>query len=753
LQRCQVPSAARWAILILTAAAALWAGRAAVAVEPVPQVAGLPSDAQALLAGYEQKSARLQAEVDRRVAAERDSLIISLQALQDEYTKQAKLDEAVAIRDQLRLIKAPKSPRRTTAIRPPLAMPGAYPGISPAPSFPRYPGLPGIINSYEPSPAPNPLSMVPFRKSPGKVLLIEVTGTTSGTVWGDGEVCTDDSSLGAAAVQFGALKPGEHGMIKVTVEPGKSRYAGFARNGVTSLAWDNSGGGYASLKIEAAPAGAYEACHLPNSETPGVTVYSIEDGKTITLANFVGDTFVFETTGQVNSNLWGTDNYTHDSSLGAAVVHAGVLQAGQTGYVVMEVKSAIPFYRGSTRHGVTSSDWKNAGDYVTLTFQSPIALGQDLAYGDVLNYRPPGSIAIRPASEASSDLFRRSVGQALFFSVVGSTEGYVWGDNPYTDDSSLDVAAVHSGILAPGEHGIIRVDVEPALDTYPGSTQHGVTSQAWTSGGGYVALHLSRVPINFAKPGVGGPRTSVRRRVLPDPGNLTNYAQSVGQSFYFRVTGNTSGPIWGTDVYTHDSSLAAAAVHAGVLQEGESGVVKVTMLPALPQYHGSTNNGVTSGQWDNDGSYVSYQVERADRAQRRGPIMRGLGAREAGGITELQDELLAPGGAAPAAAPQNSSGDTDDRSSSAQSAGKGELPLDPTQDDKRWNEKGGEATIPPGAPLSGSTIKSIAAPIASAPPGGGGVQSPASGTSPAREVPVGQPPASDGAPHAGEPPR
>ena len=151
LQRCQVRPAARWAVLVLTAAAALWAGRAAVGVEPVPQVAGLPSDAQALLAGYEQKSARLQAEVDRQVSAERDALIKSLQALQDDYTKQARLDEAVAIRDQLRLIKAPTMavvgqalvpPGGTgngmPGIRAPQGMPGVYPGM-PRPGTPGYP--------------------------------------------------------------------------------------------------------------------------------------------------------------------------------------------------------------------------------------------------------------------------------------------------------------------------------------------------------------------------------------------------------------------------------------------------------------------------------------------------------------------------------------------------------------------------------------------------------------------------------------
>jgi hypothetical protein len=124
----------------------------------------------------------------------------------------------------------------------------------------------------------------------------------------------------------------------------------------------------------------------------------------------------------------------------------------------------------------------------------------------------------------------------------------------------------------------------------------------------------------------GGPRATVRKRILPDPGSMSNYAQALGQTFYFRVVGSTSGNIWGTDVYTHDSTLAAAAVHAGVLRAGETGVVKVTMMPALANYHGSVNNGVTSGSWTNDGSYVSYKVEKAGAMPPR-----------AGGATRLYD--------------------------------------------------------------------------------------------------------------------
>jgi len=94
---------------------------------------------------------------------------------------------------------------------------------------------------------------------------------------------------------------------------------------------------------------------------------------------------------------------------------------------------------------------------------------------------------------------------------------------------------------------------------------------------------------------------------LPDPGNLTGYRDDAGETFSFQVTGNTEQSVWGTDLYSDDSSLAAAAVHAGVLEDGETGVVTVTILPGEDSYTGSDRNGVTSmdyGSWPG-----SYEVE------------------------------------------------------------------------------------------------------------------------------------------------
>jgi hypothetical protein len=78
------------------------------------------------------------------------------------------------------------------------------------------------------------------------------------------------------------------------------------------------------------------------------------------------------------------------------------------------------------------------------------------------------------------------------------------------------------------------------------------------------------------------------------PATLVDLCKDIGQTYYFRVRGEDEGSVWGTDIYTGDSALAAAAVHAGVVAVGETTVVKITVIEPLSQFQGTTRNGVTT---------------------------------------------------------------------------------------------------------------------------------------------------------------
>ena len=81
----------------------------------------------------------------------------------------------------------------------------------------------------------------------------------------------------------------------------------------------------------------------------------------------------------------------------------------------------------------------------------------------------------------------------------------------------------------------------------------------------------------------------------PDPGSLGEDLPEVGLEILYQLTGSTDGAVWGTDYYTADSHLATVAVHAGVLREGESGVVRVTAADTSNvRFVGTDRNGVQS---------------------------------------------------------------------------------------------------------------------------------------------------------------
>ncbi len=196
------------------------------------------------------------------------------------------------------------------------------------------------------------------------------------------------------------------------------------------------------------------------------------------------------------------------------------------------------------------------------------------------------------------------IGKSFYFQVTGTVAFTVWGTGVYTDDSHLGTAAVHAGVLRAGQKGVVKVTMLAGQAKYAGTTRNGVTShpyQAWNASYRVEAVD-PRVRVKVV--GAGG-------RVLADPGTLSNYQGQVGKVLLIRVTGTTTGNVWGTGVYTDDSTLAAAAVHAGVVGNGKTAVVRVTILAGQNAYQGSARNGVTSQNYGNwDGSFKVEAVKK-----------------------------------------------------------------------------------------------------------------------------------------------
>ena len=176
--------------------------------------------------------------------------------------------------------------------------------------------------------------------------------------------------------------------------------------------------------------------------------------------------------------------------------------------------------------------------------------------------------------------YRSKVGQTFSFRITGKTGQHVWGTNIYTDDSNLAVAAVHAGVIRTGETKIIDIEILPGQLSYQGSRQNGITSQSFGAWAGSYLL-------------IDATHTSARTVIT-----LNTWRQRVGQIFSFVITGSISGCVWGTDIYTDDSDLTVAAVHAGVVNTGETKVVTVKILPGQTRYEGTNRNGVISLSYD-----------------------------------------------------------------------------------------------------------------------------------------------------------
>jgi hypothetical protein len=85
--------------------------------------------------------------------------------------------------------------------------------------------------------------------------------------------------------------------------------------------------------------------------------------------------------------------------------------------------------------------------------------------------------------------------------------------------------------------------------------------------------------------------------------------------------------LWGTEIYTDDSSLCAAAIHAGELGP-EGGRVAVEIRPGEPKYAGSRWHGVRSNSWGSWRRSLEVVEGSGVSARRLPPIRRTLACTE-----------------------------------------------------------------------------------------------------------------------------
>ena len=197
---------------------------------------------------------------------------------------------------------------------------------------------------------------------------------------------------------------------------------------------------------------------------------------------------------------------------------------------------------------------------------------------------------------ANATAFRGRNGARFVYTCPSyGTASNVWGTDIYTDDSSVCTAAVHAGGITIAGGGTVTIEIRPGQQSYRGSTQNGITSASYPAWSGSYVL-VSTTP---ASPGVGvGGATW--------DATAAAFRTYLSARFAYTCPANgKAGAVWGTDVYTDDSSVCTAAVHAGLITVAGGGSVTIVMRPGQTSYKGSTRNGITSspyGSWG--GSFV-----------------------------------------------------------------------------------------------------------------------------------------------------
>jgi hypothetical protein len=71
-----------------------------------------------------------------------------------------------------------------------------------------------------------------------------------------------------------------------------------------------------------------------------------------------------------------------------------------------------------------------------------------------------------------------------------------------------------------------------------------------------------------------------------------------GQTYTFRCPEEgTEQGVYGSDIYTQDSSICTAAVHAGIITLAQGGVVTIEYRPGRATYGSTVRNGIKSRTW------------------------------------------------------------------------------------------------------------------------------------------------------------
>ena len=238
--------------------------------------------------------------------------------------------------------------------------------------------------------------------------------------------------------------------------------------------------------------------NVPPTPTPSPTPF-IPPTPTPAQPCEVGFTFTQTVAGASSGSVWGTDVYTNDSDLGTVAVHAGLLSVGQTGVIRVTYVGNRSSFTGSTRYGVTTSNWSS---FCAMTVALESVAPTPTPVAPTPTPVAPTPTPVAPTPTPVPQFISASGGQMRQLTISGKTYQY----HIFESSGALNVANIGTGI-----NNEMDVVVVAGGGGGGGGTPEGNKKTGGGGGGGqvrnglkYTLTSAGSYPVTVGTGGAGG---------------------------------------------------------------------------------------------------------------------------------------------------------------------------------------------------------------------------------------------------------
>ena len=280
--------------------------------------------------------------------------------------------------------------------------------------------------------------------------------------------------------------------------------------------------------------------------------------------NTLGNVYPVLVTASTSGSIYGTNVYANGAYISRAATHIGLVKTGETKLLRIKVVGCpSEGYVGSTINGITSQTTTCNNSYNAYEFIKD----------DGTSIKVPTIDSLTTSSNENS--ITAVITANAYNGAKIEKYYYKLDNNDYIETTTSSYTFEN-------------------LENY---SEHTISSYVVDSNGMPSVVKEFKTIVGIFPPEL---------EIIKNPGTMTSYSNQTDKVYGVIVTASNSGSLWGTEIYTADSTVAKAVIHMGLAKAGETVLVKVQILPGQSSYSGTTNNGITSSSY---GSYSSsYKI-------------------------------------------------------------------------------------------------------------------------------------------------